>query len=229
MPDHHDHASSQHSHQQSHQHNHQEEERYDEEFWEDRYRSQDAIWSGRPNHVLVAEITNLTPGTAIDVGCGEGGDAIWLARQGWTVTAVDFSTVALERGQARAKELGIDDRISWVHADLIQWQPGETYDLVNCQYLHLLRTEQEEYLLPKLAGAVAAGGTLLYVSHSFEGQIAEERPHLMNRFLATEGIARLLDTDQWEIAIAGTRERPDAGEHPAGHANDSVLRAHRRR
>jgi SAM-dependent methyltransferase len=223
MPDHHDrpdHASN--------QHNHQDEDRYDEEFWEDRYRSQDAIWSGRPNHVLVAEVGDIVPGTALDVGCGEGGDAIWLAQQGWKVTAVDFSTVALERGSARAKELGLDGQIQWVHGDLLQWRPGVTYDLVNCQYLHLLRTEQEDDLLPMLAGAVAPGGTLLYVSHFFEGQIAEERPHLMKRFLSTEGIARLLDVDQWEISTASKRGRPDAGEHPAGHAHDSVLRAHRR-
>src|SRR3954452_13968998 len=111
---------------------------YDEPFWEERYRYQSAIWSGRPNWVLVAEIADASPGTALDVGCGEGGDAIWLAQQGWTVTAVDFATVALESGATRAATLGLGDRIRWLHADLNQWQPEEMYDLVSCQYLHLL-------------------------------------------------------------------------------------------
>lgn len=112
-------------------------DRYDQPFWEERYRSQPAIWSGRPNTVLVAEIADVPAGTALDVGCGEGGDAIWLAQQGWTVTAVDFSTVALERGQARATSLDLGDRIRWVHADLNHWRPdagehpaGHVYDSV---------------------------------------------------------------------------------------------------
>ena len=206
------------------QHANQVEDRYDEEFWEDRYRSQSAIWSGNANLVLVAEAGDLTKGTALDVGCGEGGDAIWLAEQGWTVTAVDFSTVALDRGAARAKELGIEDRIRWVHADLTQWQPAESYDLVSSHYLHLLGTEQEE-LLSRLVGAVAPGGTLLYVAHSFDSDFVAEHPHLANRALPIERITDMLDTEQWEIFFAGERRRADAGEHPAGRVSDSVVRA----
>jgi SAM-dependent methyltransferase len=197
---------------------------YDEPFWEERYRSQPAIWSGRPNWVLVAEIADAAPGTALDVGCGEGGDAIWLAQQGWTVTAVDFSTVALERGAARAASLGLGDRIRWVHADLNEWQPEQTYDLVSCQYLHLLGAEQEA-LLTRLIAAVAPGGTLLYVSHAFEDHVAAEHPHLVGRFLPAERLAGMLRPEQWDVLAAGTRGRPDAGEHPAGHVGDSVLRA----
>ena len=76
---------------------------YDEQWWEDRYASGEAHWSGRPNDVLVAETADLTPGTALDVGCGTGGDAIWLAEQGWQVTAVDLSRTALDRAAAAAR------------------------------------------------------------------------------------------------------------------------------
>lgn len=206
---------------------HQPDQRYDEPFWEERYRSQPTIWSGRPNTVLVAEATDLSAGSALDVGCGEGGDAIWLAQQGWTVTAVDFATVALDRGARRAKELGIDDQIRWVHADLTRWRPAAAYDLISCQYLHLLGAEQQE-LLPRLAAAVAPGGTLLYVSHAFEDQVAQDHPHLVDRFLPVARLAGLLDPAQWDILVAGARPRPDAGEHPAGHVNDSVMLARRR-
>jgi SAM-dependent methyltransferase len=219
MHDHREHAGSQQA--------QNDEDRYDEEFWEDRYRSKSAIWSGRPNDVLVAEVSGLSPGTALDVGAGEGGDAIWLAQQGWTVTAVDFSTVALERGKLRAQDLGIDDRIHWVHADLTQWRPAQTYDLVSCQYLHLLGTEQQD-LIPRLAGAVAVGGTLLYVSHDVDEQILQEHPHHAARFEPAERVADLLDPARWEVIAAGQRHRADAGEHPAGHVHDSVLRAVRR-
>lgn len=217
-----------HEHQQHvSQHPNEVVDRYDESFWEDRYRSQPAIWSGRPNHLLVAEIAGLTPGAALDVGCGEGGDAVWLAQQGWTVTAADFSTVALERGAARAKELGVEDRVGWVHADLTTWQPPQTYDLINCQYLHLLVAEQEELLL-RLAEKVAAGGTLLYVSHDVDEHVAKEQPHRAARFLPAARLAEALDSTRWEIMEAGLRKRPDAAKAPAGHSHDSLLRARRR-
>jgi SAM-dependent methyltransferase len=224
MHDHSEHDHSEHDHSEHDQQTSQADYRYDENFWEERYNSQPAIWSGRPNWVLVAEMAQAAPGTALDVGCGEGGDAIWLAQQGWTVTAVDFSTVALDRGAARAAELDLGDRIRWVHADLNQWRPAETYDLVSCQYLHLLGDEQES-LMTRLIPAVAPGGTFLYVSHAFEDHVAREHPHLVGRFVSAQRLAELLDQTQWAVLAAGTRPRPDAGEHPAGHVGDSVMKA----
>ncbi|HVA24135.1 MAG TPA: class I SAM-dependent methyltransferase, partial [Chloroflexota bacterium] len=108
--------------------------------WDERYRSQGQLWSGRPNPHLVSEAADLTPGTALDAGSGEGADAIWLAEHGWQVTAVDFSTVALERGAARARELGdeVARRITWQHADLTDWGPPvASYDLVSAQFMQL--------------------------------------------------------------------------------------------
>src|SRR5918997_1941704 len=87
--------------------------------WDARYRERDgAMWSGRPNGRLVAEVASLAPGRALDVGCGEGADAIWLAQRGWTVTGVDVSAVALERAAQHAVDAGVGDRIEWRRVDL---------------------------------------------------------------------------------------------------------------
>src|SRR5205814_628062 len=113
---------------------------FEEAAWEERYRTQPKIWSGRPNPQLVAEATGLTPGRALDVGCGEGADAVWLAQRGWTVTAVDISTTALERAAAHAADAGsqVAERITWTHADLRDHRPTEgAFDLVSAQFMHL--------------------------------------------------------------------------------------------
>ena len=104
--------------------------------WDDMYRSRARVWSGRPNPQLVAETAGLTPGTALDLGCGEGADALWLAERGWTVTAVDVSAVALERaaGHAAASEAG--SSITWLQRDLEAWAPDGQFDLVSAQFLH---------------------------------------------------------------------------------------------
>jgi ubiquinone/menaquinone biosynthesis C-methylase UbiE len=90
--------------------------------WEERYSGAETIWSGNPNAQLVAEVSGLTPGTALDVGCGEGGDAIWLARRGWRVTGADFSANGLARAARHAAAAGVADRIDW-------WQvmPGRSW------------------------------------------------------------------------------------------------------
>ena len=94
------------------------------EVWDEKYRSRARIWSGEPNPQLIAEAAPLPPGTALDLGCGEGADAIWLASRGWKVTAVDVSAVALERAEAHAQERGQGGNIKWVRQDLATWVPG---------------------------------------------------------------------------------------------------------
>ena len=114
---------------------------------------------------MVAETEGLTPGTALDVGCGEGGDAVWLAGRGWRVTATDFSAVALERCAALAEQSGVADRIEWRQADARTWQPdGEQWDLVSSQFIHLSDGGMPD-LVRRLGDAVAPGGTLLVVGH----------------------------------------------------------------
>jgi SAM-dependent methyltransferase len=138
----------------------------DAEDWDRRYAEQDLLWSAEPNNFLVEETRDLAPGRALDLAAGEGRNAIWLAEQGWEVTAVDFSPVALDRGRAIAARRGIEVR--WVLDDVLAFEPGaETYDLVIVLYLQIPSNEQTA-VLTKAARAVATGGTVLVVGHAVE-------------------------------------------------------------
>jgi SAM-dependent methyltransferase len=112
--------------------------------------------------VLVAEVSGLEPGTALELACGEGASAVWLATQGWQVTAVDFSDVAVDRGRTAAREAGVT--VDFVVSDVRSYQPNGVFDLVMVFYLHLAGSEQAEFVR-KLSGLVTPGGTLLYVGH----------------------------------------------------------------
>ena len=152
---------------------------FSQDYWDDRYRAADRLWSGQPNPQLVGQAADLTPGEALDVGCGEGADAIWLASRGWTVTAVDISAVALERAAGHAAERGdeIARRISWRQADLRSWDPGpQRYDLVSAQFMYLPADELES-LHRRLAATVRAGGTLLLVLHHPDSMHAGPASH----------------------------------------------------
>lgn len=203
----------------------------DEAFWDERYRSSSALWSGRPNPQLVSEAAGLDPGTALDVGSGEGADAIWLAGRGWQVTALDVSAVALERGAAHARQVSADvaRRISWLHADLTSWAPAaQSYDLVSAQFMHLPRA-QRELLHCRLAESVAPGGTLLVVGHhpsDMQGSIP--RPQLPELYFTAAEVVASLDPSQWVIVVDEARQRtvPDPDGHPAT-VRDAVLRAKR--
>jgi SAM-dependent methyltransferase len=214
------------------------------EFWDDRYRSAGQLWSGWPNPQLVAQTHGLTPGDALDVGCGEGADAIWLAAQGWTVTAVDISAVALERaaGHAAARGDEIAGRISWHQADLHSWDPGrQRYDLVSAQFMYL-PLAQLESLHRRLAAAVRPGGTLLVVLHHPDGHPVGARPHAGPGLADTadgravlalggqpERLAAALDPGTFEVILAEAipREVADSGGRPVT-LTDTVLRAVRR-
>lgn len=137
-------------------------------FWEDLYQTTGQKWSGRPNAALVHNTDGLAPGTALDLGSGEGGDAIWLAEQGWTVTAVDIAPSALARSAAAAAEAtaGVSERIRWVQADLAVWHPESTFDLVTAHFLQSPVELPRDQILRGAAAAVAPGGTLLVVGHA---------------------------------------------------------------
>jgi SAM-dependent methyltransferase len=206
---------------------------FDEKSWEERYRSRSAVWSGRPNPQLVAETADLAAGAALDVGCGEGGDALWLASRGWKVTAVDFSTTALERGAEHADALGAEvaGRVHWLHADLTSWAPTEgRFDLVSAQFMHL-PAAQRQALFVRLAAAVAPGGTLLIVGHHpSDMQTTMPRPPMPELFFTAEEVADSLDLGKWDILVTAARPRP--ATDPEGQEvtiHDAVLRAGKRR
>jgi SAM-dependent methyltransferase len=133
------------------------------EDWNRRYAGAELLWSAEPNRFLAAEAEPLPPGRALDLACGEGRNALWLAERGWEVTAVDFSDVALARGQELAARRGLE--VTWVEADVRAWEPPEgVFDLVAVLYLQLPARERRG-VLARAAGAVGAGGTLLVVAH----------------------------------------------------------------
>ena len=199
-------------------------------FWDQRYSERDQIWSGEPNHALVAAVTGLRPGRALDLGCGEGADSVWLAEHGWHVTGVDIAATAISRARSLAARRAIpDDRITWLIDDLDTWQPAGLYDLVSACFLQSPVDFSRTEVLQRAASAVAPGGHLLIVSHAEAPPWAKEH-HADHRFPAlTEELASLpSDGVGWDTLIAETRPRP-AGS-PSGEEatlQDNVVLARR--
>jgi 2-polyprenyl-3-methyl-5-hydroxy-6-metoxy-1,4-benzoquinol methylase len=185
------------------------------------------MWSGHPNGSLVVELEQVEPGRILDVGCGEGADAIWLAGRGWDVTAVDISSVAIERARAAADAAAVT--VEWQCADVLATPPAaEVYDVVSIQYPALLR-EAGELALRRLADAVRPGGTFLVVGHDIDHERAREHGHDMSRFVDLDGLRSVL-ADRFEIEVDEIRPRPTppAGGSASGHhVDDAILRARR--
>ncbi|WP_327044578.1 FAD-dependent oxidoreductase [Microbispora sp. NBC_01189] len=205
---------------------------FEEAAWEERYQSRPAVWSGRPNAQLVAEAADLPPGRALDVGSGEGADAVWLAGRGWRVTGTDISATALKRAAGHASDAGpeVAARIEWVHADLRDHPlPEGAYDLVSAHYMHL-PVETRRALYARLAAAVAPGGVLLIVGHHpLDLLTVAHRQHLPQAMFTAEEVAASLDPADWEVTAA--EARPRTATDPEGHEitiRDAVLVARRR-
>lgn len=194
-----------------------------EHAWDERYRARPAMWSGAPNAILVAEAADLTPGTALDAGAGEGGDAFWLAARGWRVTAADISSVAIERAASRASERGL--AITWLRADLVKDAAPGTYDLVTTHFLHLPKSEQQA-LFRHLAAAVAPGGVLLVVGHDFTDMQKVPRPDLAEYGWTVAEVATSLG-EGWSIEAAESRPREVVVDGAEVTIHDAVLRARR--
>ena len=196
-----------------------------QQSWDDMYRSREQLFSGNPNGVLVAEIVDLPPGRALDVGCGEGADALWLARRGWQVTAVDISEVALQRAAAN----DVEHSVTWSRADLATTPPpAGAFDLVSLQYFPLLRSSGPS-AVRGLLDAVAPGGTLLCGSHALSDlELHPPEGFDPADYYQPDDVVRLLD-GAWDILI--NESRPRSVLAPAGthHAHDTVLRAKRAR
>ena len=133
------------------------------EHWDERYGTEELIWNAEPNRFLVEELDAFAAGRALDVACGEGRNAVWLASKGWRVTGVDFSPAGLAKAKRLATDRGVG--VTWVEADVVEWQPPTaSFDLVVVMYLHL-PAEQRRQALAHAAAALAPGGVLLVVGH----------------------------------------------------------------
>jgi SAM-dependent methyltransferase len=201
--------------------------------WDHRYRSE-RVWSGNPNGTLVAEVSDLEPGRVLDVGAGEGGDAVWLAEQGWTVTASDVSERGLAHVGAEADRRGLS--VELLHADANADDPfgGATFDLVSAQYASIPRTPDDRGLR-NLLDAVAPAGTLLVVGHDPAPMRApvdtatQSRMFDADAYLAVADIAKVIRADgAWAIEVDELRPRPPGAASASHHVDDVVLRARRR-
>lgn len=203
----------------------------DAQHWDERYRSRDQLFSGNPNGVLVTEAADLAPGRALDVGCGEGADALWLAGRGWQVTAVDISRVALERAAATAAAAGPDvaGRVVWTQADLTAAPPpAGSFDLVSLQYFPL-PVEPEHAALRGLLDAVAPGGTLLLGGHDLTDLATYRHPDFDPAAYYQPGDVVPLLGDGWTVQVDESRLRTTAPPEGTHHVHDTVLRARRLR
>ena len=199
-----------------------------QEFWDRLYDERAQVWSGRVNAVLEQEAAQLTPGRALDLGCGEGGDALWLADRGWQVTAVDIAQAALDRGAAEATRRGLE--VDWQRADLADRLPPGPYDLVSAQFLQSPVRLPRSEVLRTAAAEVRSGGTLLVVGHAAPPPWSQHQPDPALMPAAAEVVAQLALPDQeWETVRAEEVSRTASG--PDGHTGelvDSVVLLRRR-
>lgn len=218
-----------HGHGHGHGHQMTEEEAasfFESPGWEERYAGEEKIWSGNPNPQLVTEVSALTPGTALDVGCGEGGDVIWLAQQGWHVTGADFSANGLARAARHAEEAGVAEATDWWQVDARTFEPGgRTFDLVTTHFLHPPDGGMVE-VTRRLTEAVAPGGHLLVVGHAPSEvftQLAGAQHRAM--FVATDLLPAL--PADFEVLVVEQRPRSMVRDGVAVDVHDSTLLAHR--
>jgi 2-polyprenyl-3-methyl-5-hydroxy-6-metoxy-1,4-benzoquinol methylase len=203
---------------------------FTQETWDARYAESERIWSGRPNPRLVEQVGGVTPGDALDVGAGEGADAVWLAGQGWRVTALDVSEVALARVDAHAADAGLGDNVTTLHHDLMTGAPlPGAYDLVSAQYLHP-PTERFTEIVLLLGAAVRPDGRLLVVGHHPDDLATGLRSgHGHPELLFTpDKVVAALPRDAWEIRTAEAQTREVAGPEGPVTITDTVVLAVRR-
>lgn len=191
-------------------------------WWEARYAEHDGIWSGRVNAVLADVASSLPPGRALDLGCGEGGDVLWLAGEGWDVTGVDLSVTAITRGSRAAVAAGVEERTAFVAADLGAWTTAARFDLVTASFLQSWPvTIPRERILHRATGFVAPGGHLLVTAHAAPPH--DELPEDLRAYrfpTPADDLAALELGAGWEVVAAELR--PRTATTPEGAPHDVV-------
>ena len=227
---------------------------FDKDYWDEHWQQvhdrADAGHEPPPNPHLVHEVGSLAPGTALEAGCGEGAEAIWLAQAGWVVTAVDIAQEALGRAAGHAAAAGVADRLTWVRADLGSWEPAAPFDLVTTHYAHPAMPQLEFY--DRLAAWVAPGGFLLIVGHAHtDGGTHPDHDHDGHAHadgpghgghhdhgdeppaeaqVTPQSVTGRLDPATWEVITAHELTRAlDAPGGAPGTLRDVVVLARRRR
>lgn len=202
------------------------------DWWEQRYAERDGIWSGRVNAVLADVAGELPVGRALDLGCGEGGDVVWLAEQGWDALGVDLSVTAIERGSRASVSAGVEERTAFVAADLATWETAARFDLVTASFLQSWPVEiPRAEILHRATGSVAVGGHLLVTAHAAPPH--DDLPAEMREYrfpTPDEDLTALQLDDSWDVITAELRPRtattPDGDPHKV---LDSVVLVRRSR
>lgn len=204
------------------------------DFWDRLYGRSERIWSGNVNARLAEVAADLPPGRALDLGCGEGGDAMWLAEHGWTVVATDISPVAIRRATEDAAARNLADRIEFVRTDLADGVPDGPFDLVSAHFLHVpdgLELDRTT-VLRAAAGQLVPGGHLLIVDHGSAPPFSEHRdmptqlrPPNDHYFPSTDEVlaALDLDPDTWERVRVEVRKRQVTHEGQTAVIDDNVM------
>lgn len=202
-------------------------EMFEPESWDERYSGVETIWSGNVNPQLAAVAGDLTPGTALDVGCGEGGDVIWLAQQGWHVTGADFSANGLARAARHAADAGVSDNVDWWHVDARTFAAeGRSFDLVTTHYLHPPDGGMSA-VVGRLTEAVAPGGHLLVVGHAPSPVFTQLSESHRNAMFAAGDLVDALPAE-FEVLVAEDRPRSVVREGKRVDIADATLLARRR-
>ncbi|NJQ03242.1 SAM-dependent methyltransferase [Streptomyces zingiberis] len=194
-------------------------------FWDGVYAARPAAGDPRPNARLTETVTGLPPGDALDLGCGDGGDALWLAGQGWHVTAADISAVAVERLAALARSHGLGDRVTTVRHDLHRSFPPGGFDLISAHYLHTPCDLDRVTVLRSAAHALRPGGRLLVVDHGSAAPWSWNQD-ADTRYPSPREVAAGIDPapETWTVERADAPRRIATG--PGGHTaevTDHVL------
>ena len=195
----------------------------DARAWDERYAGTDLVWSSGPNHFVETEVAGLPPGRAVDLAAGEGRNAIWLAEQGWEVTAVDFSVVGLDKGRhlLAAHERARDLRVVWVHHDVLTWDPGPVgHDLALLAYLQL-PAEERRAAVRVAFSALAPAGHLVVVGHDStnltEGTGGPQDPSVL---YTAEEVLGDLDGERFDVVRAERVDRVVPAPEPDGPGDD---------
>lgn len=200
------------------------------QFWEQRYAGTDRVWSGRVNARLAEVAAQLEPGRALDLGCGEGADAIWLAERGWQVVAVDVAKTALQRGADAARKHNVLDRIEFERHDLSESFPDGSFDLVSAQYLHSPVRLERDPVLRRAAASVNPGGVLLIVDHAAPPPWMRHDDNHHHDFPSAEEVIASLQLDEpgWHRERVEKAERETTGPdgQPATLVDNIIVLRH---
>jgi len=203
----------------------------DAQSWDERYAANDLVWSSTPNQFVAAELADLGPGRALDVACGEGRNALWLADRGWHVTAVDFSLAGLDKGRAlqAGHEHGKDMDIDWVHADVVEHDFAPSgfdggFDLALVAYLQVPAADRHT-VVRRTFGSLDVGGTFFLVAHDSTNLIeGTGGPQDAAVLYTAKDVLADLDGERFDVLRAERVARTVAGAEPDRLAYDALVR-----